>query len=451
MKNILSRYFFSLTLLLLNGFCISGFAQDSSIQSYIQKYKAIAEEEMERTGVPAAISLAQGIVESQAGQGWLVEHSHNHFGIKCKSDWTGPTIAYDDDRKNECFRVYETDDSSWRDHSDFLRASPRYAFLFQLDPLDYQGWAYGLKKAGYATSKVYAEKVIAYIEKYNLQDYSKLALARIKKPKANAFAVMLDKKIREDKNRMGIIEQDVAPEVKKPEAEPSPYPSGPFAINGRRVLYLPAGTQLIGVADKYHIRLSKLLRFNELSSDVLSAPALIFLQKKGKKGAHDIHVVGAGETLASIAAKEGIQLKWLYKWNGLSKQDPLTEGEALYLQQYRPEDNNIPSGKQEKKGFFAGLAKLFSGKQGQKKSVAADQRKEEPEDINQGGTATMTQQNPASVVDKPVEIGGIYRVQTGDTLYSISRKYNISVSQIKQWNNLEGDAIQVGQQLTVKK
>lgn len=449
MKISLSRVFFSLTVL-LSSFFFSAHAQDTSIAQYISKYKAIAEEEMDRTGVPAAISLAQGIVESQAGQGWLVEHSRNHFGIKCKADWTGQTILYDDDKKNECFRVYSTDDSSWRDHSDFLRNSPRYAFLFKLDPLDYKAWAYGLKTAGYATSKVYAEKLITYIEQYNLQQFSEQAIAGKQAQGSSEFATMLEKKIQEDQKNSGFIAQVTQPiEEAKPEPKPSPYPEGQFTINGRRVLYLPQGTSLISIADKYHIRLAKLLRFNELNSDVLPVSTLIFLQKKSKKGVDQVHVVGENETIRSVAAEEGIQVKWLCKWNHLSEDDLIKPGEALYLRGYKPKNTEvIASGRPDKK-FFQKVSDLLE--QQQAEHAKAKQAPSTSLDNQDTVTEKINNQNISTGTDMNNQANVVYHVQAGDTLYKISQLYKTTVSQIKQWNALQGDSIKPGQQLIVKK
>src|ERR1700745_4131028 len=131
---------------------------------YIDTYKAIAISEMKRTGVPAAIILAQGIHETQAGTSELVKKSNNHFGIKCKDDWTGSVVYHDDDERGECFRSYNTPLDSYKDHSDFLKNSARYSQLFKLDPMDYESWAYGLKRAGYATNPRYPQILIQLIK-----------------------------------------------------------------------------------------------------------------------------------------------------------------------------------------------------------------------------------------------------------------------------------------------
>ena len=154
-------------------------AQRVSVAEYIVQFKDIAINEMKRSGVPASITLAQGILESESGNGELVKKSNNHFGIKCKSSWTGETAIHDDDATGECFRAYTNADESYRDHSDFLKFNKRYSSLFTLDPVDYAGWARGLKKAGYATNPRYPDLLIKYIEQYNLQQYSLTALNKL--------------------------------------------------------------------------------------------------------------------------------------------------------------------------------------------------------------------------------------------------------------------------------
>lgn len=141
------------------------------VLDYIARYHVLAMEEMRRSGVPASITLAQGIHESGAGSSRLAIEANNHFGIKCKKEWTGPAIRHSDDLPNECFRKYASVEESYRDHSEFLRTRSHYAFLFQLDPLDYKAWAHGLKRAGYATSSRYPESLLRLIETYRLQQY----------------------------------------------------------------------------------------------------------------------------------------------------------------------------------------------------------------------------------------------------------------------------------------
>jgi len=138
---------------------------------YIEKYKAVAKENMEKTGIPASVTLGQAILESGAGTGPLSVQANNHFGIKCHNEWTGPSIRYTDDEENECFRKYDDPSQSFKDHSFFLTSRPRYASLFQLDKTDYTSWAKGLKAAGYATDPKYPDKLIGLIERYKLYQF----------------------------------------------------------------------------------------------------------------------------------------------------------------------------------------------------------------------------------------------------------------------------------------
>jgi len=151
----------------------TGWSQNNSATiAYITQYKAIAMKEMKRTGVPASITLAQAIVESNSGESNLAKNHNNHFGIKCKSDWTGAKTYQDDDTKQECFRVYDAAELSFKDHSNFLKNRPNYVDLFLLDPVDDTAWAYGLKKAGYATASDYPKKLLKIIDDYELAQYN---------------------------------------------------------------------------------------------------------------------------------------------------------------------------------------------------------------------------------------------------------------------------------------
>ena len=159
--------------LILSMTILSGWSQNNPTTiAYIAQYKAIAMKEMKRTGVPASITLAQAIVESNSGESNLAKNHNNHFGIKCKSDWTGAKTYQDDDAKQECFRAYDAAEQSFKDHSNFLKNRPNYVDLFLLDPVDDTAWAYGLKKAGYATASDYPKKLLKIIDDYELAQYN---------------------------------------------------------------------------------------------------------------------------------------------------------------------------------------------------------------------------------------------------------------------------------------
>ncbi|PTQ99647.1 flagellum-specific peptidoglycan hydrolase FlgJ [Mucilaginibacter yixingensis] len=143
-----------------------------SVQQYIDRFKPIAVQEMNLYGIPASITLAQGLFESGNGNGELARVANNHFGIKCTSDWNGKNYFKDDDAHNECFRVYDHPEDSFRDHSEFLKRK-RYAKLFELDKNDYVGWAHGLKDAGYATNPKYPDLLIGIIQRYHLDQYDR--------------------------------------------------------------------------------------------------------------------------------------------------------------------------------------------------------------------------------------------------------------------------------------
>lgn len=161
----------------------------NKVAVYVHKYKNIAQYEMQKSGIPASITLAQGILESGAGNGDLTKRANNHFGIKCHN-WSGEKVYHDDDKKGECFRKYDHPSESFKDHSSFLTSRSRYASLFELDKKDYKGWARGLRKAGYATDPKYPSKLISLIERYNLDDYDTItALTTTTVVKPNSYTI----------------------------------------------------------------------------------------------------------------------------------------------------------------------------------------------------------------------------------------------------------------------
>lgn len=318
----------------------NAFAQtNGAVKQYIDKYKEIAINEEIRTGVPAAITLAQGIYESGAGLSDLALSSNNHFGIKCKDDWTGDKVYHDDDARGECFRSYPTVADSYRDHSDFLKSRPHYAFLFSLDPTDYKAWAFGLKKAGYATSSAYAYAIIKQIEDNDLEQFTLVALQHV----ANgtmADVAMNNSSSSNNATKVSIktnadgIEQDQSPVAELEEfAGNDNYPGGIFTINKTKVLFVPAGTSLFALASNNNISLEKLKDFNDLdnTTDILSKAQLIYLEKKPKKGNKDFHVVGPSETIELIAQREGVQLQSLFEYNKMQKGLQPAAGEKVYL------------------------------------------------------------------------------------------------------------------------
>lgn len=316
-------------------------AQTISIEDYIKTYRDIAIQEMIRTGVPASITIAQGIVETENGNSKLVKKSNNHFGIKCKETWTGPSVSHDDDAPGECFRKYGSAEESYIDHSNFLKTRKHYAFLFQLDPADYKAWAYGLKKAGYATNPRYPEMLIKYIETYNLNEYSLMALGKKKtdEPVATTTVAVDQPK--------PVIKETVKKEQPAPVKETKPvvvetkpavtYPTGEFKINETRVTYVTKGTSFLAIAQQFNIPLKWLYDFNDVKeTEAVAKDQLIYLQRKRKIGLNEFHVVAQGETLYDIAQKEGIRLDALQQYNLLQGNQQPAVGEKLYLQVQAP-------------------------------------------------------------------------------------------------------------------
>lgn len=335
-------------------------AQADAVATYISAYKELAIKEMIRSGVPASITLAQGILETQAGQSSLVRSSNNHFGIKCKTEWKGGKVYHDDDEKGECFRSYISAEESYKDHSDFLRNRAPYAFLFQLDPTNYEGWAKGLRKAGYATNPAYAQMLVKIIVDNNLQQYTLLALNGTpadsnkqedifaSRPSSSAAPVLTPAGVN---SVQAAAEQEEEAEAEaaetpapaatvvaaSPTAPAASYPNGLFKINETNVVYAAPGTSLFALANNHNITYKKLLEFNEMEEkDILDASQLVYLEKKPKKGSKDFHLVGNGETIELIAQLEGVRLESLMLYNHLSKGQQPKVGDKVYLRTNAP-------------------------------------------------------------------------------------------------------------------
>lgn len=320
-------------------------AQNSAAAiAYINTYKNLAMAEMQRTGIPASITLAQGIHESECGNSDLVKRSNNHFGIKCKDGWTGGTVYHDDDSKGECFRSYVTAEDSYRDHSDFLQGSARYAFLFKLDPADFEGWAYGLRKAGYATNIRYSQILIKLIKDYNLQQYTLIAMGRMKPSEEVALSIpgagpaqaaSLGAASGNGGGQGGVPD---GPQQTARSVQPAPsYPNGEFTINKTRVIYAKAGVSLLAIANQYDLSLARLLDFNDLKeNDVLVKDQLLFLQRKRRTGAVEYHVVREGETSYDISQVEGVRYRDIMEMNQLGPDAQPATGERIWLQSSAP-------------------------------------------------------------------------------------------------------------------
>jgi len=301
-------------------------------QAYIEKYKDLAIREMIRTGVPASITLAQGIVESDYGRSTLAREANNHFGIKCHSDWTGMTFRHHDNRRNECFRKYTRAEESFTDHSDFLRSGSRYSFLFSLSPTDYKGWARGLKKAGYATNPDYAIMLIRKIEENNLQYYD--GQYAMKNQTLIQDAV---KKTENPEPPVG----DIVAEVPVINDNFTVSAHVPRVLENNRIQYIIVkdGETAEMIEEEFQLLKWELQRYNELGSDFEPVPGqLLYLQPKRDKAepGMETHLVVKGDTMYSISQKYGVKMKSLYEYNRMSEGEETSEGQTVWLRQMKP-------------------------------------------------------------------------------------------------------------------
>lgn len=291
---------------------------------YINAYKDIAIREMNRTGVPASITLAQGMIESDYGRSELSRRANNHFGIKCH-DWNGPTVYHNDDRRNDCFRKYNNPDESFRDHSDFLTTGSRYSFLFDLPPEDYKGWARGLKKAGYATNPDYANMLIRKIEAQNLTVYDKgfTGAARNLQTTENTRQVIS-------------TNQPTA----SPGGEVLVYRTSRIMENNRiEYVIVREGDTRESLEEEFKLLRWELPRYNDLDNDFEVIPGqTLYLQPKRDKAeaGKETYTFREGDSMLIVAQKYGIKLKSLYEMNRMDPGSEPAPGTKLWLRSMKP-------------------------------------------------------------------------------------------------------------------
>lgn len=447
----MGKYFNILLLVLVPA---GVFSQGLSRQEYIAKYKDYAIIEMHRSGVPASITLAQGILESSDGNSRLATKGNNHFGIKCKSDWTGKTIYADDDAPNECFRAYDNALESFRDHSDFLRNNWRYQALFELDKTDYKGWALGLRKAGYATNRKYDELLVRIIEQNELYKF------------------------------------DVAP-----------LPGGQVVVvaNDIPAVYVQKGETVESIASNNDLNPRQIYRYNEKPrGSEVSEGDILYLKPKRRRGGSQYHIVTEGESMYQISQMYGIKLKHLYKKNHMELGTEPAPGEKIYMQQKRKRSDSVevinePAQFNDltQKDDFVNPNKITVTEKapdivrekidlpeyhvvvsGDNLYRIAEKYHILEEDLLEwndisayemkiGQKIYLNKESAAKNRVVKAEISAekeavkaavtrkTHDVATGDTVYSICKKYNITQEQLKSWNNLESVTIYVGQKLIV--
>lgn len=405
----MNRFFMFFLTMTLSSFVYAG--QTWSVEGsdarkdYVAMYKDIAIEEMQRTGIPASIKLAQGILESNSGRSELAVKANNHFGIKCGGDWNGQSFYKKDDDYNKrgkliesCFRSYNSPEYSFVAHSEFLtdpRKSARYGFLFELKSTDYKGWAHGLKKSGYATNPQYASLLIRIIEEMGLHDYDRPGTS-VRKEKTT-------------KTPSSTTSKGNTSQVRQPSKDYH------FAtINNVDMVYAKEGSTIHAVAAVTGKSAKSLMKYNEEIKSVnqkLPENYPVFLQPKRNSfvGKKKYHTTTENELLTDISKLYGVKTKKLSKRNEI------------------PENAGIAPGQKVK------LKGLFKNKKYPVKTVSKIHitKKEVKLEVNN------THQQ-------------YHEVQAGDTLYAISRKYGVAVDSIKALNNLNDNAISVGQKLRIK-
>lgn len=345
--------------------------KQSAQEAYIEKYAQMAVDEMFRSGVPASITLAQGMLESGNGQSYLATKGNNHFGIKCH-DWKGPGVYMDAEKKNECFRKYKSVAESYKDHSDFLRYKDRYKSLFDLKITDYKGWAHGLKRAGYATDPAYPRKLINLIETYDLSRFDQTDTKAIRKQnklsrkearrlrKASETAAALAASGPDTGTQASAVPEQpqaakpeiitVSPGSKVPDSptvleEPRPYEGDRsefrfslsrqlYSQNGVAFVYSVDGESYRSIAELYNLFPREILYFNDVTADRQLLPGtVVYLQPKKRKAARHIdkYIAEGGETLWEISQRFAVKLQSIMKKNGFSEEHVLIDGDTVLL------------------------------------------------------------------------------------------------------------------------
>ena len=526
-------------------------AQDAygeQVRRYVDKYYPLAVDDQKATGVPAAISLAQAVVETDAGASELMQKANNHFGMKCKPDWKGATILHNDNTPNECFKKYASAKESYSDHSEHLKKNQRYAPLFALPVTDYASWAAGLKNSGYATNPQYAVKLIRVIEDYHLQKYTYMAIsgADAKNYPSSDPAAEVKTSVRNDipgrdsllhiidslkkacvagagkPAQAGVGEKAAKAEVPKRKvesaaAEPDPrsedikFDSGKLiTINGLKGFYAYRGEILLKYAVKHKIRYAKLLELNDLPDAPLEFDMPVYVEKKRANGTHSRHTVTEGECMLLVAQKEAMQLKRLYALNNIdAKEEPLP-GAVLELQfqaakkppvraaalmARKPAKPAPPAAAPVHENDYVAVnhprqdadssaddadddkpAAKPEPPKAAKKQPALMREDTAAEDLaglkseldrevyaddaglkHPAKTAPHTAADAPAVAKKPAKPAHeapkkakTYKIKKGDTLSSIADKFDVSVKQLRQWNNIKGNAIREGKSIRVQ-
>ncbi len=485
---------------------------NQTTKDYVIAYADVAMQKMREHNIPASITLAQGILESGSGNSVLTKKSNNHFGIKCHKEWTGEKVYHDDDAKGECFRVYEKAEGSFEDHSQFLLTRGRYASLFKLEPGDYVGWAYGLKAAGYATDPKYPQKLIAYIEKYELKKYdeqvlgksAKLTVIEMKKevelPKGEYYVVKkgdglysIGKKFNLTVDELKLLngltsnELSVGQKLKVKKSE-NPIETKKNQIEVKETTITEKNTSmpefhlvekgegLYGISKKYGISIDELKSINLLETEDLSIGQKLYLQKPNTKVVDNFpiiqkdttynaqiiyHTVVKGEGLYAISKKYTLTVDDLMVMNELISED-IQEGQILKVGMSNganSENSNQAFQIKVKDSIQEIPLKHTVQKNETLNQIAYKYELEVPylrklnkltSDILKEGQVLWLKSEQETTEVKNVSDVKVHVVQKGDTLYSISKLYDISIDKLTELNQLNGVEISIGQVLILE-
>lgn len=397
------------------------FAQKATRESYVVKYYKMAIREMNLYKIPASITLAQGIIETNNGTSRLAVEGNNHFGIKCQKVWTGPTMTHDDDAKGECFRVYTSADESYRDHSLFLTTRERYKRLFSYDIKDYKSWAYGLKEAGYATNPSYPQMLIKHIEELKLYEYDFFGTSE---------------------GDLDTVKKDTTSKTKTPKDSIKTTLEGAT----KAVLDPNAKTYLsrVVVDDNFSIEQvaaekgftrRELMIFNECEGEQnLTKGQNFFLQRKEIKSHIAVHEAKFGESIYDISQIYGVKQESIRKFNKLENWEQPQAGEAVFL-------SSVRNTYMKTRTYFE-LQK--EREKLQREKIENDLRNTiKPQKIY-----IQSPKDSSAVSEAPKTI--VHIVKAKETIFSLAKKYGCTPAEINKWNNLEDAPLQLGQKLTIK-
>lgn len=474
---------------------------DERARAYIRQYAQYAIQDQRQTGVPASITLSQGLLETEAGSSELMVNANNHFGIKCKNNWQGPTYLHTDDAKDECFKKYSCALESYNDHSAHLLRNPRYKVLFTYSPTDYAKWAHGIKKCGYATNPRYAYELIKLIEDYKLQEYTYAALdsnyqlpqmddepvgiaqaqpatpvtetkEEYKAPEHTGFEAIAQAA---DSARAAISKnQQYSAQEETPEA---PVNDGKIeTVNGLRAIYVHRGEALLQYAIRYKVRYAHLLEMNDMPDEPMLFDGYVYLEKKHATApTNAMHNVRNGETLLMIAQSEGIQLKKLAALNKMLPTEDPVAGVVLHLQLPAAEKPAVQSGIRvySEPAYVANDQPVIDDSTDYLYEPAKKEQQSEKEvGFGMGFQAPAAQPAPVPAkaapkkssfwkddpgppenVEQSKTTGKVtyYVVKKGETAYSIAKRNGIPLEDLQAWNHIKPGALKAGQRIIIGK